>query len=296
MPFPHLLLALVVVVAWGLNFIFVEFALRDLPPLLLCGIRFVLASVPVIFFIKPPAAPFKTIVLYGFLMFGCQFGFLFIGMKLGMAPGLTSLVIQVQVFFSLFFAAIFLRELPGLWQILGALVSFSGIGLVSLHVEQHASFLGLLCVLAAAISWGLGNLITKKIQHINMIALVVWGSFVACFPMLLLSWLLEGKASWLTSYHHLTWLSTISVLYIVYISTWVGYGVWNWLISRYPIAIIVPFTLLVPIVAIISSIIVFHERFELWKLFSGLLVIGGLGINLLGARFFIKNLPVMKKN
>lgn len=285
MPITHFFLAILVIVIWGLNFIFVKFALDELSPLLLCAVRFMIASVPAIFFIKPPAIPFRIVALYGLITFALQFALLFTGMHLGMPPGMASLVLQVQIFFSMLFAALLYAEWPSLWQIAGALVSFSGIALVSTHFDESISLVGFLFILAAAAAWGIGNLITKNTKKINMIALVVWGSFVATFPMLILSILVEGTQTIIDSYHHITWLGATSVLYIVFASTWVGYGAWNWLLSRHPISIIVPFTLLVPIVGIISAILILGEPFQTWKLTAGLLVISGLCINLFGARF-----------
>lgn len=293
MPIPHLLLTLMVVIIWGINFIFVKLALDQIPPLLLCAVRFILASIPAIFFIKPPNVPFRIVALYGLVTFALQFSLLFIGMNLGMPPGLASLLLQVQIFFSMFFAAILLSEWPSIWQVIGALVSFSGIALVATHFDHEISFISFLFILAAAAAWGLGNLITKKTKNINMIALVIWGSFVAAFPMLAISFVLEGSHAILNSYQQITWLGIAAVLYIVYASTWVGYGAWNWLLSRYPVSIVVPFTLLVPIVGIISSILIFNEPFQTWKLLAGLLVISGLCINLLGARFLMRK-QIMK--
>ncbi len=112
MPFSHLLLALLVVFVWGINFIFVKLSLEEFSPLLLCAVRFLLASVPAVFFIKPPAVPFKIIAGYGLIMFALQFALLFIGLRVGMTPGVASLLMQVQVFFSMFFAIIFLGEQP----------------------------------------------------------------------------------------------------------------------------------------------------------------------------------------
>lgn len=287
MPISHLLLALLVVIIWGVNFLFVKLSLEEISPLLLCALRFVLASIPAIFFIKPPAVPFRIVALYGLIMFALQFSLLFIGMHAGMTPGMASLIMQVQVFFSMFFAAILLGEQPSIWQITGALVSFMGIGLVAMHFDNNVSLLGFIFILAAAATWGLGNLITKKAKNINMIALVVWGSFAAFIPMLVLSLIFEGPGNIAYSYHHLTWIGTSSLLYIVYASTWVGYGVWNWLLSRYPVGIIVPFTLLVPVVGVLSSVLILGEPFQLWKLVAGLLVISGLCINILSARFFV---------
>ena len=291
MPFSHILLALLVAVIWGVNFIFVKLALDDFSPLLLCALRFLLASVPAIFFIKPPAVPFKIVALYGLIMFALQFSLLFIGMSAGMTAGMASLIMQVQVFFSMFFAAVILGEKSSFWQIIGALVSFMGIALVGLHFDNNISVLGFVFILAAAATWGVGNLITKKIKHVNMMSLVVWGCFVACIPMFILSLAIEGPDNIAYSYQHLTATGVTSLLYIVFISTWIGYGVWNWLIGHYPVGMIVPFTLLVPVVGILSSVIFMGEPFELWKLISGLLVISGLYINVLSTRLFKVKVP-----
>lgn len=286
MPFTHLLLALLVVLVWGVNFIFVKLGLDEISPLLLCALRFLLVSVPAVFFIKPPAVPFRIIAAYGIVMFALQFSLLFLGMRVGMTPGMASLLMQVQVFFSMFFAVLFLGEKPTIGQITGALVSFSGIGLVAMHFDATISFLGFLCIMAAAATWGIGNLITKKIKTTNLISVIVWGSFITCFPMFLLALVFEGPDSFAYTYEHLSWKGSVAVLYIVYVSTWVGYGVWNWLISRYPVGMIVPFTLLVPVVGILSSILVLGEPFQLWKLVAGLLVISGLCINIISTRIF----------
>lgn len=286
MPLSHLLLTLLVVFIWGVNFIFVKFGLDEMSPLLLCALRFLLASIPAVFFIKPPAVPFRIVAAYGLVMFALQFALLFMGMKVGMTPGMASLLMQVQVFFSIFFAVIFLGEKPTIGQIVGALVSFSGIGLVAVHFDSNITFFGFLLIMAAAASWGIGNLITKKIKSTNLISVIIWGSFIACLPMFLLALIFEGPDSFTYTYEHLTWKGSVSLLYIVYISTWVGYGIWNWLISRYPVGMVVPFTLLVPVVGIVSSILVLGEPFQLWKLVAGLLVISGICINILSTRIF----------
>ena len=281
MPITHFLLALLVVVVWGLNFIFVKFSLVDISPLLLCALRFLLASVPAIFFIKPPRGiPFRWLLGYGVVTFALQFSFLFMGLSVGMTPGMASIVMQVQVFFSLFFAVFFLEERVSVWELTGALVSFAGIVLIAMHMERGSSLLGFVFILGAAASWGGGNLISNMSDN-NQFSLVIWGSFVAFIPMLLLSLLFEGPAAIRYAYEHVTWLSGSSLLYTVYLSTLVGYGVWNWLLCRYPVGVIVPFTLLVPIVGVISSVLILGEPFQPWKFGAGVLVISGLCISVL---------------
>ncbi len=293
MPISHILLAVAVAAIWGFNFIAVKFALIDFNPLFLCAFRFFLASIPAVFFIKRPAAPFKWIILYGLIVFGLQFSFVFLGIKVGMPAGLASILMQTQVFFSLFFAMLFLAEFPKIWQIVGAIVSFSGIGLVGLHLDQSTTLAGFLCILAAASSWGIGNLITKRIGRVNMMSLVVWGSFTAFFPLLITSFAIEGSASIVHSLTHFTWKSMSSVCFIAYISTWMGYGIWNWLISRHPVTVVVPFSLLIPVFGMLCAVIILHEPYQVWKLISGILVVSGLCINLLGPRLLtlMKLLP-----
>lgn len=287
MPISHLLLALLVVVIWGVNFLFVSVALNEIPPLLLCAVRFLLTSVPAILFFKLPRGSFKMVALYGLVMFALQFSLLFIGMNAGMPPGMASLIMQVQVFFSMFFAATMLDEKPYSWQLLGALVSFIGIAIVAMHFDQTVTYMGFIFILAAAATWGFGNLMTKKLTHIKTIPLVIWGSFFACFPMFLLSFLVEGLDVIQSTYQDLTWLGMSAVFYIVGASTWIAYVAWTWLVSRYPVGIVVPFTLLVPIVGLICSVIFLGEPLQFWKLLAGILVVGGLCINLLGSRFFL---------
>jgi O-acetylserine/cysteine efflux transporter len=288
MPVTHLLLALVVVLVWGANFLFVSLGLTEISPLLLCALRFLLASIPAILFIKLPRRAFKMVALYGLVMFALQFALLFIGMSLGMPVGIAALLIQVQVFFSMFFAIILLGEQPNVGQILGAFVSFSGIVLVAMHFDKNISLPGFIFILAAAATWGIGNLITKQIKQesTSMIALIAWGSFIACFPMLLMSFMIEGLDNFIFTLSHITWKGFGSLLYIVFASTWIGYGIWNWLMTRYPVGMIAPFTLLVPVIAMLSSSIFLGEPFQIWKLMAGLLVLSGLCINILGSRFF----------
>lgn len=285
MPIRHLLLVLVVIFVWGINFVFVKLGLEEVSPLLLCAARFLLASVPAIFFVKRPAVPLSLIAAYGLFMFGIQFSLVFTGMHVGMTPGMASLIMQVQVFFSMFFAAFALGERPQMTQIVGALVAFCGIGLVALHFDHHISLVGFLCILGAAATWGVGNLLAKKMKASDLIAVVIWSSFIICLPMFLVAWLVEGPERFISSYQNITWKGIGSLCYIVYLSTWVGYGVWNWLLGKYPVNMIVPFTLLIPVVGIVSSVFMFGEPFQLWKLIACLLVIAGLCINLLSARF-----------
>ncbi|MFA6994732.1 MAG: EamA family transporter [Candidatus Paceibacterota bacterium] len=284
-------LAILVVAIWGFNFVAIKVGLKEIPPILLCALRFFLAAFPAVFFIKRPAVPFRLVIAFGLVMFAFQFALLFSGMSAGTTAGLASLVLQVQVFFTVVLAVIFLAEQPSLWQIAGALTSFSGIGLVAINIGGEVSALGLVLIVAAAASWGIGNLIAKTLGKVDMLALVVWGSLVAWPPLLLLSCLLE-QGSWsLEGISHLSWLTIAAVGYIVYPATLLGFAVWSWLLSHYPAATVAPFALLVPVFGFTSSALALGEPLYAWKVAAAMLIIAGLCINLMGARIAIRFRP-----
>ena len=176
LPIRRMLLALLTVTIWGSNFVAIKLALHDLPPLLLVAVRFIFVAVPAVFFLKRPAVPLRHLLVYGFTMFAFQFGFMFLGMKLGVSAGLASLILQFQVFVTLGLAVAFLREKVSFVQIAGAVTAVAGFILVGMHTGGDVTTAGFACLLLAAVSWGIGNLTSKRLGKVNPLALVVWGS------------------------------------------------------------------------------------------------------------------------
>jgi O-acetylserine/cysteine efflux transporter len=286
----HLLLGLAVIVVWGVNFVMVKLSLEDIPPLTLCALRFFLAAVPAIFFIKKPNASWQWVAAYGVLIFAAQFALLFVGMHLGVAPGIAALLLQFQVFFTIFFAYLFFRQPVGPLQLLGALVAFAGIVTIFTHLGGKYSLMGMILILGAAACWAGGNVISVKLGKVNMFSLVIWGSAAAFFPLCMAAFILEGPHTVFTVVTHVYQLPTMTLLavaYIIYASTYFGYGAWSWLLSRYTMASVAPLVLLVPIVAMLFSSYVLGETFETWKIVAVVLVITGTAINLLGGRILL---------
>ncbi len=286
-----LILIILLVLIWGFNFVVIEIGLHGMPPIFLACARFFLTAIPFIFFFKRPNIPFPKVILYGLVMFALQFSLFFQGMNLGVPPGLASILIQIHAFFSLFLAHWVFREKIKPWQLIGALISFSGIAYAGFYVEGSFSLAGFFFLIAAAACWGTGSAISKTLGQVNMISLVVWGSMVSWPPLLALSLLIEGPLEILSSLQNLSLTSLAAVLYLAYLSTLFGYGLWCWLIHHEPLSKVAPFTLLVPIIAMLSSILVLDEPLTNWKIGASLLVIGGLCLNFLGPRLFSGKKP-----
>jgi O-acetylserine/cysteine efflux transporter len=281
----HIIFAILVAVIWGFNFIFVQIGLKEIPPLTLCALRFFLSSIPLIFFVKRPAVSWVWLGLYSGLTFTLQFAFMFLGMKAGAAPGISSLLLQIQVFFSFLLAAIFLGERLTHWQVFGACLAFIGLAIVLEHLGGgDITRTGFTWILAAAVMWGAGNLCVKKMGKAQGMSLIVWASFLSFPPLFIAAYVIDGPASLFTSLHALSWRGALAVFYIAYISTWIGYGLWAWLLSIYAVGMVVPFTLLVPVVGLFASSFIFGEGLQTWKLLAAGFILLGLMMHLFGAK------------
>lgn len=280
----HALLALAVVAVWGTNFVVIREALDALPPLLLATLRFFLALVPAVFILPRPRVALANLAGYGLLIGAGQFGLLYIAMNGHISPGLASLVVQTQVFFTIGLAMWLTGERLRAFQVAAVLVSATGLAVVGWNTDASTTAGGLLLVLAAAATWAGGNILTKRAGSINMVAYVVWSSAFAVPVLFALSLALEGWDAIAAGVRQASAGVWTAVAWQAWANSLFGYAAWNWLLSRYPAATVTPLALLIPVFGIGASAVWLGEPLPTWKLAAAALVIGGLAINLLWPR------------
>lgn len=281
LPPLHLLLALAVVAVWGTNFVVIRVALDDLPPLLFAALRFTFAFLPAAFFIRRPAVRWQALAAYGVLIGFGQFGLLYIAMRSDISPGLASLVVQSQVFFTIGLAMYFGRERLQPFQIAALLLATAGIVVILAHTDGSTTPLGLGLVLIAAMSWGIGNHVARTSGTSDMLSFVVWSSRFSVPPLIIGSLLFEGPASIGAALARADTATWAAVLWQSVGNTLFGYAAWGWLLARHPAATITPSALLVPVFGMASSAILLGEGLPDWKLRAAALVMGGLAVNIL---------------
>ncbi len=278
-----LLKALFVVSIWGFSFVATKFAVCECPPILAVGLRFFLTSLPALF-LKRPSISRMHIALYATVMFVLQFSLLFVGMSLGLSSGVSSIVLQLQAFFTILLATAFLGEKISWIQGVGGVLACMGMLLIANRIQGESTLAGLCCVVVASFFWGSGNLIVKAMGKVSVPAVVAWGSLFAWPPLFALSFFLEGPEAMGRGLSEMSLLSLLGVLYVAFASTWVGVGLWNGLVSRYPLTLIAPFTLLVPLFGMFWSKIILDEPLQSWKIMGAGLILAGLCLNILGLR------------
>ncbi|MGV3683771.1 MAG: EamA family transporter [Acidovorax sp.] len=279
-------LALLVILVWGVNFAVIKVGLAGVPPLLLGALRFMLAAFPALLFFKAPKVPLRLYLVFGLTMSVGQFAFLFSAIHVGMPSGLASLVLQSQSFFTLVLTVLWLRERWQGSQLAGLLLAAGGLALIGSAHGASMPLLGFLLTVAAAAMWACGNLVSRAVGRygpMNQLAFVVWASLVPPLPLLALSGLIEGPDAIVAALQGFSWASFASVAYLAWAATLFGYGVWTYLLARYPVNRVAPFTLLVPLVGLTTGWIAFGEALQPVHFAGGALLMVGLFVNVFGA-------------
>ncbi len=284
-----LALIVAVVALWGFSFVAIKVGLREIPPFAFAALRFFFAAVPLVFFVRLPRMPWAYVAGYGLSVGVCQFGLLFLGMKLGMPAGLSSLVIQMQIFFTVGLAIAFLGDRLRKQDLIGAAIASVGVillGVYKLQSGMTTSLIGFLLVVASAFAWGVGNVVAKRAAKFDadMFALVVWSSLVPPLPLALMSFAFEDGASVWNAVAAASPLAWSCVLLLAWGATLFGFASWARLLHKYPTALIAPFGLLIPVSGLASGAIFLGEGLAPLQLAGAALVLAGLAENVLGVR------------
>ena len=275
------LLALAIMAVWGTNFVVIRIALDVLPPLLLAALRFTFVFLPLALILPRPKVSWRNLASYGVFIGMGQFGLLFIAMNGMISPGLASLVVQMQVFFTIGLAMLRNAERLGPHHILALALAIAGMGVIVAHNGHGATALGVVLTLGAAASWAMGNQIAREAGPVNLLAYVVWASLFSLIPLYALAFLLEGSTAMLHGLKQAGFATWAVVLWQSVGNTMFGYGCWAYLLARYPAATITPMSLLVPVFGFAASAFWLGEPIEGWKIAAAVLVMAGLAVNLL---------------
>jgi O-acetylserine/cysteine efflux transporter len=279
-----LLLALAVVVVWGINFVVIEVGLEGVPPLLLSALRFFFAAVPAIFLLGKPRVPWRYVVGVGLALGVVKFGLLFIAMDHGVPAGLASLVLQCQVIFTVLFAIAVLRERPRPTQLVGIVIACAGIVLIVLDGQLSAPIGALALVILAGCFWGVSNTITRYAKPPDTLRFMVWVSAVAVVPLLILSLLTEGPQADVHALRGMHLSDIGAIAYLAFAATLFGFGVWGYLLRQYDASTVAPFSLLVPVVGMSAAWVLRGEAVGLQQGIAAVLVIGGMACTVIRRR------------
>lgn len=276
-----MILAAAVAVLWGFNFLVIEWGMPGVPPLLFVAIRFVVVAAFIVV-VPRPAASARTIWGVGVFMSLGQFGLLYTSLALGLQPGLAALLLQAQAVFTVVIAAGVLREVPTRAQSVGVAVGVVGLAVVALGRGGDAPALAVVLALAAALSWAVGNVISRRAGavggrgRLGALSLTVWSAAVVPVPALLLALVVDGPDAVAAGLGAFGWQAALSTVYTAGLCTLVGYAVFNALLARNRSAAVVPWVLLAPVVAMVAAALLLGQTPAPAEVVGGVLLVVGV--------------------
>jgi len=275
-------IAVLTSIIWGLAFVATKLALESFSPPQLTALRFLIACLPALLLPRPRIG-WSMLIVIGLTLFTGQFLLLFFAFANGLPPGVASVTQQMQAFFTVGLAAVFLGDVPTLRQRVGMAIALVGLILIGLTVNGELSVLGLSLAMGGALSWAIGNVLVKRTGDTPMFALVAWLSLVPPIPALLVATLYDQHPFLIAQFRAASWTSLAAAIYLGAIATTLAYAMWGRLLARYSTALVAPFALIAPCVGVTGSALVFGEVFGVVRSVGMLLILAGLAVVVLPA-------------
>lgn len=276
----HLLIATFVTCLWGFNFSAIKFGVDQIDPFILIGLRFTCAALPLCLFIPKPNTPWVYIIGYG-LVFGVGvWGIMALSIDSGLSAGMASTVLQTSAMLSTLVGVCYFKEQLSRSQLSGLVIACIGLTLLFFIDDGSVTLSGLLLALLAACCLTLTNVIIKKAQVEQMFAFIIYSSLFAPLPLFTLAVLNQNLPP--MTFFHLTIgqlidsSALVSAAIQAYPTTLFGYWLWNKLQTLYPLSIMSPIRLLVPVFGLLGSVIFYAEPISLLKLLAFSCIVFGV--------------------
>jgi O-acetylserine/cysteine efflux transporter len=268
--------AVAVPLLWGYQFVAIKVGVAEFPPLFFLALRFLAIALLLIPFVRRPTRQqFGPVAAIWVFLGGLNFGLFYVGLGLG-SGSMSAIAYQLATPFTILLAWPLLAERPSLTTSTGVVIAFAGVVVLAAGPGLTANALPLLFVVGAALAFAMSNVLTKRYGPFDPLMLMGWSSLLTVPQVTLMSLLLEhGQAASLVAADQRGWLA---LAYTIFIGGIVGFGLWFWLIGRCSMGRIAPFGLLLPVFAVISSVLFLGDPMTPKLIVGGLLAISGVAI------------------
>ncbi|MCZ6721320.1 MAG: EamA family transporter [Alphaproteobacteria bacterium] len=271
----HIGLAVLTMALWGFNFVAMKVSVEQIPPVFTAGLRFVVVALLLIWFVRMPRGRMKAVLAIAFTMGVLQFPLAFYALRFIDAKT-AALLIQLEVPFLVILGVFVLKERIDWRSIVGIAVAFAGVAIMTSEPKVFANLFAVALMIVAGIVWAVANIQIKLLEEVEPLTLIAWIAAFSVPPLFLISFVLEdGQIDALVT---ADWRAYGSILYLAVASSIVAYGLWYRLLRRHPVQRVVPFMLLIPVFAVISSILLLGESLSWIEASGGALTIGGVAV------------------
>ncbi len=261
--------------AWGGNFAVVKLTVTEIPPMAFLALRFAVVAVLLAPFCKVPRDKMIPIFFYAVTMGGVHFGMMFTAMQY-VDAATAALLTQIGVPFATLVAVLAFKDFPGWRRWSGILIAFAGAAVIGGEPRFEGGWFWIGAILVAAMAWGLGTIQVKAMGDVNGWSLNAWMSIFSVPMLAFWSWIFE--ANQIPALIEAGWLTVGATAYQSLVVAIFGYGAWFWLLKRYPVSLVMPFSLLGPMFGVASGVFILGDALTPNLIFGGALTLFGVGV------------------
>jgi len=268
-----LALVLIVMVIWGLNFVFAKWGVAQFPPIFMMGLRWGIVAAVLLPFVRMPRRKLAGILLISFTLGCVHFSLMFTGLK-GTDAAVAAIATQTQVPFAALIAAVILKDRLGWRRATGMALAFVGIVIMAGEPRHAGNLLPIFMVIAASFMWAVANIQIKQLGPVDGFALNAYLGLFAAPQLFLTSAFLESGQ--FAALANADWVGWSAVAYMAILVTVVSYVMWFRVLRRYPVNHVMPFTLLVPVLAVVAAALLLDEPLTVRVILGGAATVAGV--------------------
>jgi len=277
-----ILIALSVPILLGFGFVIAKPAMQYFPPYLLMGLRFTIPALILVWFFPVPKGLFVDLFKVSFIGSTLQYGLTYTGLSIIDASS-AILLIQLEVPFGIIIAFFLLKEIPKIKNVIGLVIAFVGVFILTGAPNLEGKFIGVLLTLAGAFTWSLGAVMAKPLsKKIGAFALMTWLCVFSGPILILISIIFNGNpVQYILSANINSWLT---VIYLALFMQPIAYGAWYYVLSRHPVNKVMPVLLLLPVIGLITAIFLLGEEPPRQVFLGGTIIVFGVAVILFGKK------------
>lgn len=280
MPLYHHIFTVLLTLIWGVNFVVVKYMVADIPPLTLLTLRLGLVVLFLLPFLRQVPENFAKFYIIATLLTVCHFAFMILALAFGMDASVAAMLDQLRVPFAALASFIFFSERLTKTAVLGMIIAIFGTYFILGSPSFAGNFLSFWLVMGSTVAWAFYNVLAKKDGHLGIFPFIAWSSLIGMPQLAVLAGVFE-HAQW--QHISVTWHHGLLFLYMVFAVSIVGHGGWYYLVRRYQVNLLAPYTLLIPVFGVTASILLLGESLNWYMIIGGLLTIAGTAMVVLFA-------------
>ena len=269
-------IALLVPIILGFGFVIAKPAMQYFPTYLLMGMRFTIPALILVWWFPLPKGLYLDLFKVSLIGSTLQYGLTYTGLSIIDASS-AILLVQLEVPFGIIIAFFLLKEVPTLKNIVGLVIAFIGVFILTGAPNLEGKYIGVFLTLAGAFTWALGAVMAKPLsKKIGAFALMTWLCVFSGPMLIIVSFIFDGNPiPYILSANFNSWLV---VIFLGFIMQPIGYAAWYYVLKKYPVNKVMPVLLILPVTGLVTSIFLLGEDPPKQVFLGGLVIISGVAL------------------